>query len=93
MTSTSIHVALFAAFLLSGAAANIIFLKMWSRLDSIGETPVSRISSWATLKTLSEYRRVGAKHSWPSWLPTGFWVSLLFALAFGMALVKSLTPR
>jgi hypothetical protein len=52
MKADIIHVALFAAFLLSGAEANIIFLRMWSRLDSIGATPRSPISFWATANTL-----------------------------------------
>ena len=90
MTPESIQVALLAAFLLSGAAANIIFLRMWRNLDSIGETPVSRISFWATTKTLREYRRVSEQNSWPSWLPTGFWVSLLIAVGIGLILVNTL---
>jgi hypothetical protein len=83
----SIQVALLAVFLLSVAAANLIFLRMWRNLDSIGETPVSRFSFWATAKTLREYRRVSEHNCWPSWLPIGFWVSLLIAFGVGLILV------
>ena len=44
MKSDFIRVVLFVAAMVSGAAANLVFLRMWSKLDSIGQTPVSRIS-------------------------------------------------
>jgi|SRR5579862_2944328 len=88
-----IHVPLLAIFFMSGVLASFVFLQMWSKLDFIGETPVSRISFWATATTLQEYRRLRAQNSWPSWPPTAFWLCLFLAFISGFALVCIWKPH
>ena len=78
---------LFAGMLLSGVAANVIFLRMWSCLESVGQKPHSPIFNWSIGKTLKLYRQLAPQNSWPSWLPTAFWTSVFVAFAFSLVLV------
>jgi hypothetical protein len=78
---------LFAGMLLSGTAANVIFLRMWSRLEAVGQQPSSLLKKWPIIKTLKLYRRLAPQNCWPAWFPAAFWICFFFASAFLLVLV------
>lgn len=81
------HLILVLAMFFCGLSALVLYFKMTNRLGSVGESVPGLFERKNVLGVLRRYRELAAQHSWPTWLPSGYWTALFLAAVFGFLFV------
>jgi|SRR5215468_3926852 len=87
MTCDTPHVFLLTASFACGFMALILYFRITAKLESIGEETPGLFETKKIFKTLQKYRNIATENAWPSWLPYGYWLALVWAAIFGFVWV------